>query len=236
MSTEVVPVPVVGRRSINAYLLLGERPVLVDTGIPGSAPRIRDALDRRSIAPRDVSLIVLTHGHVDHFGSAADLRDLTGAPVAGHVGDAERYRSGEVPGPLRPTGLLGRVLARTGVPRRPARPVPCDIVWDGEARLDEHGVAARVVPSPGHTPGSLAVLTDAGDLVAGDVVAGALFGLLPRRPANPPFHDDADLNLASLRALLALGPRAVHVGHGGPLDPDRVARWAEREERRLRRR
>jgi hypothetical protein len=45
------------------------------------------------------------------------------------------------------------------------------------------------------------------------------------RPPAPPYW--------SLRAMLDLRPAAFHVGHGGRLDPARVARWANREQRRL---
>ncbi|CAM5655279.1 MBL fold metallo-hydrolase [Streptomyces avidinii] len=69
--------------------------------------------------------------------------------------------------------------------------------------------------------------------MAGDLVANSFMGLIPGKPANPPFHDDPLHNLASLRAMLALDPTKLHVGHGVPLDPERVRRWAEREQRRL---
>ncbi|MFD6225975.1 hypothetical protein ACFWFZ_03710 [Streptomyces sp. NPDC060232] len=79
----------------------------------------------------------------------------------------------------------------------------------------------------------MSVLTGEGDLVAGDLIANSFFGLVPGRPANPPFHDDPLLNLASLRRMLDLNPTRLHVGHGTPLAPDRVRRWASREHRRL---
>lgn len=103
----------------------------------------------------------------------------------------------------------------------------------GPTSLHDYGADARIVPTPGHTAGSVSVLTGTGDLVAGDLVASSFMGLAAGRPANPPFHDDPLGNLASLRAMLALRPTALYVGHGGRLDPDRVARWAAKEQRRL---
>ncbi|RKE22718.1 MBL fold metallo-hydrolase [Streptomyces sp. TLI_171] len=231
--TKVVPIPVTGPHHINAYLVLGRRPVLVDAGTPGSGQRIRDRIAAHGVDPAELALIVITHGHIDHFGSAAELQRLTGAPLAGHVADLGPYRSGRVRAPYLPTGPMGRLMARHRKLHARAEPFEPAVLVRGETALDEFGVAARIVPTPGHTAGSVSVLTDAGALVAGDLVANSFMGLVPGRPANPPFHDDPRQNLASLRAMLALDPTTLYVGHGTPLDPVRVRRWADREHDRL---
>ncbi|WP_225804471.1 MBL fold metallo-hydrolase [Streptomyces sp. NK15101] len=231
--TKVVPIPVIGRHNINAYLLLGRRPVIVDAGTPGSGRRIYEQVAAHGVDPTDVSLIVITHGHIDHFGSAAELHRLTGAPVAGHVADLGPYRTGRAREPYLPTGLMGRLMARHKNLHVKVQPFEPDVLVTGETDLEDFGIAARIMPTPGHTAGSISVLTDRGDLVAGDLIANSLFGLVRGRPANPPFHDDPLHNLASLRKMLALNPIALHVGHGTPLEPERVRRWADREHRRL---
>lgn len=73
---------------------------LIDTGVPGSARRSRMGLDQLGARPHDVRQIVLTHSHVDHMGSAADLVAVTGARVLAGVLDtpficgAARARAG----------------------------------------------------------------------------------------------------------------------------------------------
>jgi glyoxylase-like metal-dependent hydrolase (beta-lactamase superfamily II) len=99
----------IGLPIVNVFLLRGERTVLVDAGAPGDGPAILRAAAALGVAPRDIALILLTHGHVDHFGAAAWLRQATGAPLAAHPGDLATMRSGRNPD-LRP-----------GRPRRSSR-------------------------------------------------------------------------------------------------------------------
>ncbi|WP_406164440.1 MBL fold metallo-hydrolase [Streptomyces sp. NBC_00996] len=234
--TKVVPIPVLGQRAVNAYLLLGRHPVIVDAGTPGSGRRITEQVAAHGLDPEDVRLVVVTHGHIDHFGSAAELRRLTGAPIAAHAADLGPYRTGRVREPYLPTGPMGRLMARNPKLHEQAEPFEPDILVRGATGLADFGVDARIIPTPGHTAGSVSVLTDDGDLVAGDLIANSFMGLIKGRPANPPFHDDPLANLASLRAMLDLKPTRLYVGHGTPLDPARADRWATAEQRRLTRR
>lgn len=70
----------------NVYLLTGERAVLVDSGRPADAPRILEVLKEHAA---NLSLILVTHGHWDHAGCAARLREATKAPIAIHRADAD---------------------------------------------------------------------------------------------------------------------------------------------------
>jgi glyoxylase-like metal-dependent hydrolase (beta-lactamase superfamily II) len=232
--TTVVTVPVLGRRNVNAHLLVGRRPILVDTGVPGSTAKVLKRIAEHGIGPGDLAAIVVTHAHIDHFGSAAELHRATGAPIIAHTADAAQYAAGRIREPYLPTGALGRILNRLPAFHVHTEPFTPQLLLNGTAALHDFGVDARIMPTPGHTAGSISVLTDAGDLVAGDLVAGSFLGVLRHRPANPPFHDDRVGNLASLRAMLALNPTTLHVGHGGPLDPERVRRWAQAEQEHLR--
>jgi glyoxylase-like metal-dependent hydrolase (beta-lactamase superfamily II) len=81
----------------NVYLVRGERTVLVGTGTPGNAARIVQAMGRLGLKPQQVSLILITHGHADHFGGVAALQQMIGAPVAIGRADAWALRSGHNP-------------------------------------------------------------------------------------------------------------------------------------------
>jgi len=55
------------------YLILGERPCLVETGTAPSAPVVRDALAALGVGPHDLATVVVTHIHLDHAGGAGDI-------------------------------------------------------------------------------------------------------------------------------------------------------------------
>lgn len=71
---------------VNAYLVgeAGGPWILVDTGTPGNAERIRAAAQERIGAEARLEAIVLTHGHADHAGSAAELSGSWDVPVYAH--------------------------------------------------------------------------------------------------------------------------------------------------------
>src|SRR5207244_3277863 len=93
----------------NAFVVMGTRPMLVDTGWGQSTKKIERALHDLGLDPRDLALIVLTHGHGDHAGGAARLRQLSGAKVLAHAGDLAMLQAGHNR-PLLPMGALGRLL------------------------------------------------------------------------------------------------------------------------------
>lgn len=208
----------------NVFLVRGRTGcVLVDAGNPGKEELILKRLAEHGVESGDLRLILITHGHTDHFGSAAALQKRTGAPVAVHALDADALRQGiHQPDSLQATSRLLALLMGVSILRNLAAPdrapaLEPDIVFEEAWRLDEYGVAGRVIPTPGHTPGSVSVLLDSGEAIVGDMVMGQLMGLL-HRPGPPPVAWDLERNWESLRQLLALSPRIVYVGHGGPFD------------------
>jgi glyoxylase-like metal-dependent hydrolase (beta-lactamase superfamily II) len=207
-----------------AFLLKGERSILIDTGRPQDAAAIEHVLRSNGVALAELALILHTHGHWDHAGSTAELRRLTAAPLAVHVADAPLVRRGDN-GVLRPTGLWARLL-RPFLDRGYPAFEP-DLLIEREMDLSEYGVAARVVFTPGHTSGSISVLTGEGDMVVGDLLMGGYFGglLLPGRPGLHYFVDDMAALTASVRKVLGMGPRCVYPAHGGPLEPKAVEQW-----------
>ncbi len=217
-SSVVIPIQI--DRMTKVFLLRGtEGAILVDAGPPDAQCIILSALRETGYAPEDVRLILITHGHIDHFGSAATLKGLTRAPIAVHTLDAPALRQGiNPPDTLHPVGLLMRVASRLfksgfGYPAQ-IPPLEPDITFDAPWRLDEYGVAGEVLCTPGHTPGSITVLLDEGTAILGDMARGSF--VRQRAPAPPFVGWNMAQNRASLRGLLARGPHTLHATHGGP--------------------
>jgi glyoxylase-like metal-dependent hydrolase (beta-lactamase superfamily II) len=207
----VIPIPL---GHVNAFLIRGSRPVLVDTGLPGSAPKILSALQREGFRPWELALIVITHAHLDHTGSAAALAGATGAPVLVHKSEAE-YLSSGASAPVVPVTLTGRFL-RMMIGKHAPKPeleVTPVIRIDAQYQLDSFGIDGAILPTPGHTKGSLSVSLASGECIAGDLVTGMF---PPHRPRLPIFAEDIAEAKRSIRALLATAPATVYAGHGGP--------------------
>jgi glyoxylase-like metal-dependent hydrolase (beta-lactamase superfamily II) len=183
----------------------GDSVTLIDTGAPGSGNQILSAVP-------GIDRIVLTHGHVDHTGSAAQLRESTGVPVQAGAGDAAVIR-GEaemVPPVLQDTErpILERLSA--SLPDT-APPVPVDRELVDADVLD-FGGGAEILAIPGHTKGSIAIhLPRHGVLFTGDTVANVGAVMLGN------FNQDRAQTVASLRRLAALDVETARFGHGEPI-------------------
>lgn len=218
---------------LNAFLLIrGSNAVLVDTGLPNSASLVEKALRKNGLDWSNIRMIVLTHAHIDHAGSAVQLRKLTPAPLVGHKADLP-YFQGARP-VLRPTGPLGWLFHKTGAIQRPFAYFSPDLVLSTEMPdLTKMGIPARILHTPGHTPGSISVLIDDGRVIAGDLAAsGILLGgiWLKDKPKQPPFEESVDLVADSLQMLLAQGCIHFYLGHGGPLGAEAIRKHIARLE------
>jgi hydroxyacylglutathione hydrolase len=206
-------------------LIIAERTIVVDTGLPESGKAILQKLERAAVAPKDVSLILLTHYHPDHVGSTLELSQRLQAPVAIHGLDAENLQNGTVV-PSQPTGWEGQVMRQTPMYKNSVMPrIKPEILLTDGFDLSPYGVAGKVVHTPGHTPGHSSVMLEGGQVVAGDAIAGNLF--FHGEPSHPPFHDDLPTALQSIEKLLLLQPSRFYVGHRGPLEAAKVRAWLD---------
>lgn len=195
----------------NVHIVTTDKGILVvDAGMPHTASLIVRRIRALGYSPQDVRLILVTHGHIDHAGSAVKLKRLTGAPIAMHRGDMPLVAT---PGLKIPPGRnammnsIGKAVSAFGwaVPLETFVPDVC--VQDGQG-LGDFDLAARVVHTPGHTDGSISLLFEDGTMFVGDSILNMI------RVSFSLWMEDASLTRASAQKILACRPRLCYPGHG----------------------
>ena len=212
------------------YLILGDRPCLVETGTAPSAPVVRDALAALGVGPADLATVVVTHIHLDHAGGAGDVAALyPGAEVVVHERGARHLAD---PSRLMASArqVYGAALDRLFGTMRPTPAERIRAVGErgsvdlgGGRRLESHY-------SPGHAKHHVGLIdTVSGDLYVGDAAGVYIPETGDLRPGTPPPDFDLETALGSLRIFAALGPQRLLFSHYGPVPdvPQTLERAAE---------
>ncbi|WP_308257802.1 MBL fold metallo-hydrolase [Pseudonocardia lacus] len=191
----------------------GDEVTLVDTGPPGSGEAVAAALAGLGLDRDAVVRIVLTHHHIDHSGSTAEIRAWNDAQVVAHASDAAVVRGEVAPPPFDLLPAEQQLWDSLGADDSLSPPSLVDVEVTGDEVLP-FGRGARVVHGPGHTPGSIALhLPGPRVLFTGDTVAengGAVI--------LGPFNLDRQQALGSFHRLTALDVDVALFGHGEPVD------------------
>jgi glyoxylase-like metal-dependent hydrolase (beta-lactamase superfamily II) len=219
---------------VHAYLLPGEDGwTLVDTGIGLPDAKEAWAAELEQVGGR-VGRVFVTHFHPDHVGAAADLHELTGAPV--HQGVLDYAQCELVWGnPLwserllewfqlhgAPPDVTGELVGQSARYRPFIRYQRDPVLMEDGERLD----GWELIPASGHADGQLCLLRD-GVLVAADHLLDPITPTVGLWPASRP--DPLGDYLAALERTVDLAPRLALPGHGEPI-PDPVGRARELQE------
>lgn len=204
--------PIRGVMSVCHVLVEGKDAWLLDTGMVGEPVLIRRLLRRLGLGPESVRGILLTHGHLDHAGNLAALKEWTGAPVYGHPKE-QLHVDGVYPyeGVARWCGRL-EAWGRKAFRYRPA--LIDEHLGEGDVLPVWGGL--RVVHLPGHTEGHCGFYSEKHDLLfSGDLFASYFFMIhLP----PPILNSRPELIPASLRKVERLDPRLIVPNHYDVLD------------------
>lgn len=190
-----------------AFLIDGDEGVtLVDTGMPKRDGAVLEALQKIGRAPQDLRAILITHSHSDHVGSAAVVKQRSGAALFASPGEAAAIRGEEptTPPPMFDRFSFLRPLFRF-VPS--AAPVEVDVEVT-EASSEGLPGDLGVIDTPGHTPGHVSYLLDraGGVLFAGDAAVANRRGAVRRgyMNASTPTFDASLRHLADHEFEIAL--------------------------------
>lgn len=241
----ILPLP--GRQPgpVNAYLFTGKPTTLLDTGTSRTAGHLEESLSQIGIGFSDIDRIILTHGHIDHYGAARHIvkRSSGRAAVAVHLEDR----------PVVETGMevsdrqFSKFYRLMGVPlvfellfygmglffSSLAENCPVDLcLADGE-KIPVGDYEATVISTPGHSKGSICLYLEkegilfSGDHILGHITPNAFVMLesdfdIPWRMSQLEFYD-------SLKKVESLAPRIVYPAHGKPVTslPETAAMYRE---------
>ena len=192
-------------RGANMLLVVEEELTLIDTGHRGSAPEIVECIRQLGRSPEEISLIILTHNHIDHVGGLAELKQLTKARVAIHKTD---------------------IGERKNLPSAKSEDIA--IRLEGGEVLNPLG-GLEIIHTPGHTPGSISLFSPQNRLlIVGDAMRKRRDNLqLPFRTASFDLTQAKD----SIRKMSLLNFDIICFGHGLPLAEDAHARAQDLAER-----
>lgn len=214
MSVDIISIPL---GFCQCYVLKGEGIVVVDSGESKKGAVFARALEEKGIRCKDVKLVILTHGHYDHIGSASEIKSLTGASLAMHKAEVHWLENSLKP--LSPGitvwGRFLNVLQAPVIPFIKIPPSEVDVVIDDDGlSLADYGIPGKVVYTPGHSSGSISVLLDTGEAFVGDLAMNKFPVRL--RPGLPIFADDPTAVISSWKNLIKLGVSTIYPAHGKP--------------------
>ncbi len=217
METEITAIDLGG---INCYLLKsGLNFILIDTGFPGKHQRLFDELEKSGCVPGSLKLVIITHAHLDHTGNAFYAREKFGAKIAMHRLDEYIIEIDDLKIKAEYKNTRAKIMSnifwfflkpllkkmvKGFVKFKP------DVYLEEGLDLSVYGFEGRIIHIPGHSKGSIGILTNGGDLFCGDILNNR------KKPGMLPFADNFNELYKSIEKLKRMNIKTVYPGHGKP--------------------
>jgi hydroxyacylglutathione hydrolase len=196
---------------VNAFLVkTDDGYILIDTGVAQQWARLEKELLQAGCLPDKLKLVIITHGDMDHTGNCAELQQKYGARIAIHAGDLAMAKNGERV-KRKGKSFLSQLFLWLG--EQMGRDFKCflpDLLLEDGQDLASYGFKAKVLHTPGHTKGSIAILTEAGELFSGDTLSNQ------SKPSTAMFIENGLELHNSLELLKQTKARIIYPGHGKP--------------------
>lgn len=210
----------------NGFIIKGEKNIAVDSGCEESEAAFVTACEEAGIQPEDISLIIVTHGHVDHFYNLPAMIKLTHAPVMCHELAADFIMNGidpDVQGRTKKGKAIIKEQEEKGNPTDHTPSANVDIRITDDTDLHPYGIDGRIIYTPGHSRGCMSIVLDSGEAIVGDMILatppddkpGLAFLSYGGSKTSPELY-------ASIRRVLNCGCKTFYSGHGGPFSRELV--------------
>lgn len=193
--------------NVNCYIVAdNDNAILIDTGRKKYREKILEKCKEFH-----VSLIVLTHGHMDHCQNAAYLANALHIPIAMNKKDMDLIPDNRKQYLLAKT-LLGKIVLSVSLSsfEKDSLEVfePILYLKNGDD-LSEYGIAAKVVELPGHTKGSIGIEIE-DNLFVGDALMNMFY-----LTVSMLYVDEQEM-ISSAKYISELGEKTIYFGHGKP--------------------
>lgn len=200
-----------------AYVLKDKGTIMIDSGESKNEKYFLNSLKSLSISPEEIKLIILTHGHWDHIGSASEIKKLTGEKITMHKND--KHLLEDASNPKMPPGVTtwgivtSKFLDWLLMPFVHINSDSVDIVLDDiDFYLEGYGILGSLIHTPGHSSGSVSVLLESGEAFVGDSAMNKM--PLRRTPGLPIYADDMPTLITSWRMLSKKILKTIYPAHG----------------------
>ncbi|MFW5860782.1 MAG: MBL fold metallo-hydrolase [Spirochaetota bacterium] len=208
----------------NSFLISsGGNHVLVDNGQTNKLKALKKHLGALGVTPENLNLMILTHTHFDHAENSAEMVREYRPVLLVHEEEAEFLATGDSPMPDG-TNWFSRLLINS-IGRKlqhlfKYKPVKAEVTVNEKYDLAGYGINGYILPTPGHTTGSISLIVDNEIAIVGD----AMFGIFPGK-IFPPFANDVPAMIQSWKTLLDTGCSLFLPAHGR----ERSRKTVERE-------
>src|SRR5512137_1821909 len=174
-------------RFVYSYLIYGETITLIDTGVAGGEVQIFDTIRSSGRSPSEIALIVLTHSHPDHIGSASAIQQKTGCSIAAHPAERVWIENVDLQNRERPVPGFGTLVGGSVN-------IDHELNEGDSIEPDETGEGEmQVFATPGHSAGSISLfMHNERALFSGDAIP---------IPGEMPVYDDALFSVRSVNKL-----------------------------------
>jgi len=200
--------------SVNCYLIRTDTGyVLVDTGSSNKRKELEEALTRTGCEPGNLNLIIITHGDFDHTGNAAYIRKKFRTKIAMHSDDSPMVEHGNMFLNRKKGNIFLKLITNNLFGFRKSQRFKPDLEVTDGFDLNEYGLNAKVIHIPGHSKGSIAIITVDGELICGDLLVNS------DKIDDPKINtiiDDLEAADRSVIKLQNLEADMVFPGHGKP--------------------